>query len=95
MSKTDPEEVKLYKEDLIAAFQYLKEAFRELEENFLHGLVGIGQGIIGAKLKESRFRLDVGKKFFTMKVARQWNMLSREVVDASSMEVFKAPLDVV
>lgn len=28
MSITDPEEVKLYKEDLIAAFQYLKGTFK-------------------------------------------------------------------
>lgn len=34
MSKTDPEEVKLYKEDLIAAFQKLKETFMRAEEFF-------------------------------------------------------------
>jgi len=34
------------------------------------------------KLKESRFKLDIKKKVFTMRVVRHWNNLLREVVDA-------------
>jgi len=33
------------------------------------------------------------KKFFTMRMVRPWNRLSRAVVDAPSLEVFKARLD--
>ena len=47
----------------------------------------------GIKLKEGRFRLCVKAKFFTMRVVRCWHRLPREVVDAPSLEVFKASLD--
>ena len=44
-------------------------------------------------MKEGRFRLDIRGKFFTRRVVRCWNRLLREVVDAPSLEVFKARLD--
>ncbi|KFQ99636.1 hypothetical protein N306_04421, partial [Opisthocomus hoazin] len=47
----------------------------------------------GCKLKEGRCRLDIRKKFFTMRVVKHWNRLPREAVAAPSLEMFKARLD--
>ena len=47
----------------------------------------------GLELKEGRFRLDIIKKFFTMRLLRHSNSLPREVVDVPSLEVFKPRLD--
>ena len=44
-------------------------------------------------MREERLRLDVREKFFTMRVVRCWHRLPREIVDAQSLEVFKARLN--
>lgn len=41
----------------------------------------------GFKLTKSTSRLDIGTKFFTMKVVRHWNTLSQGVVDVLSLQV--------
>jgi len=46
-----------------------------------------------SKLEEGRFRFDIRKKFFTMRVGRHWHRLPREAVAAPSLAVFKTRLD--
>ena len=79
--------------DLIAAFQYLKGAYKQEGSQLFERVDNSRTRGNDFKLKEGRFRLDVRGKFFTMRVVRCWNRLPREVVDTPSLEAFKARLD--
>jgi len=68
--------------DLIAAFQYLKGTYRKDRDKLLSGGCCNSTRGNSFKLKESRFRLDTRKKFFTMRLVKHWYRLPREVVDA-------------
>ena len=46
----------------------------------------------GFKLKEGRFRLDIRKKYFTVRIVRHWNRLPSVVIEVSSLETFKTSL---
>ncbi|KAK4810837.1 LOW QUALITY PROTEIN: hypothetical protein QYF61_008809 [Mycteria americana] len=79
--------------DLIAAFQYLKGAYKkDGDRHFSRACSDRTRGN-GFKLKEGRFRLDIRKNFFTMRVVRHWNRLPREAVDTPSLEAFKVRLN--
>jgi len=76
--------------DLVAAFQYLKRAYKKDEQNLFSRACCDRTRNNGFKLREGRFRLDIRKKFFTVRVVKLW---PREVVEAPSLEPFRASLD--
>jgi len=45
------------------------------------------------KLERREFHTNMQKNFFMVRVMEHWNRLPREVVEALSLEVFKARLD--
>ncbi|KAK4831657.1 hypothetical protein QYF61_018624 [Mycteria americana] len=69
--------------DLIVAFQYAKRAYKKDGERLFTRACGGRTRGNGFKLKEGRFRLDIRKNFFTMRVVKHRNELLREVVDTS------------
>ncbi|KFV75617.1 hypothetical protein N307_11278, partial [Dryobates pubescens] len=79
--------------DLIVAFQHLKGACKKAGEGLLRISGSDRTRGKGMKLEVGRFRLEVRRKFFPMRVVKPWNGLSREVVRALSLEVFKPRLD--
>ena len=79
--------------DLNADFQYLKGAYKKAGEGLFTRACRDNTRGNGLKLKESRFRLHIRNKGFTMGVVQHRNRLPREVVAAPSLEVFKARLD--
>ncbi|PKU41250.1 hypothetical protein llap_8439 [Limosa lapponica baueri] len=79
--------------DHIAAFQSLKEAYRKDGDKPFSRASSDRTWCNGFKLQKGRFRPDVRKKFFTMRVVRHWRRLPRKVVDAPSLETFKGSLD--
>jgi len=80
--------------DLVAAFQYLNRAYKKDGDKLYSRVCCDKTRGNGFKLKEGSLRLDIGKKLaFMMRVVKHWNRLPREVVDAPSLETFKARLD--
>jgi len=79
--------------DLTAAFQYLKEAYKRAEEGLFTMACNDRMSNNGFKLEEGRFRLDLRKKLFPMRVVRHWHRLPRLALAAPSLQVLKARLD--
>uniref|UniRef100_K7EZH6 Reverse transcriptase domain-containing protein n=1 Tax=Pelodiscus sinensis TaxID=13735 RepID=K7EZH6_PELSI len=79
--------------DMIAVFRYLKGFHKEEGENLFILASEDRTRSNGLKLQQGRFRLDIRKKFLTVRVVKHWNKLPREVVESPSLEIFKSRLD--
>ena len=74
--------------DLIAAFQYLKGAYKQEGEWLFTRMDSDRTRANGFKWTQGRFRFDIRR------VVTHWNRLPNEVAYAPSLEAFKARLDV-
>ena len=79
--------------DLRVTFQYLKVGCKKEGDRFFSRVCCDRTRGNSFKINQGRFRLDIRKIFFMMRVLKHCHRLPREVVDAPSMLTFKVRLD--
>lgn len=80
-------------EKTLVSFNCGLPVLRKLDRGFLQEHIMNRTRRNDFTLKMSRFRSDIRNKFFAVMVVRRWNMLPKEAVDVSSLEMFKARID--
>jgi len=79
--------------DLIYAYKYLKGGCQEDGAKLFSVVPSDSTRGNRHKLKHRKFRLNMRKNFFTLRVTEHWHRLPREAVESPSLEIFKTRLD--
>jgi len=79
--------------DLTNAYKYLKGGCQEDGAKLFSVVPSDRTRGKRHKLKQRKFRLNMRKNFFPLRVMEHWNRLPREVVDSPSLEILKTHLD--
>jgi len=78
--------------DLINAYKYLQSGCQEEGAKLFSVVPSDRTRGSGHKLKQRKFRLNMRKNFFPLRVTEPWPRLPREAVQSPSLEMFKPRL---